>query len=240
MRAAGDEALAEPLDSWLSTLYSVPAPAAEVFDSYLHEAGLPAPAQRTRSDLSWWTLLEMEANPQIPEPGWHPASTLIESQGLAVLRDGDHYASLECGTSGGGHGHADRLHLTLHADGVHWLPDPGTGSYVTSDLFWYRSTPAHNAPRLDGVSQTMGDARCDMFDAPGPWRWARGRFEKLTRTVVAGPGHLIDVVEFADDQEHLVELPWHPEGTIELAGSRPMGAGGAGRSLRDSGRTVPA
>ena len=43
LQAAGDEALAEPLDSWLSTLYSVPAPAAEVFDSYLHEAGLPAP-----------------------------------------------------------------------------------------------------------------------------------------------------------------------------------------------------
>ena len=103
----------------------------------------------------------MEANPQVPEPGWHPPSTLIESQGLAVLRDGDRYASLECGTSGGGHGHADRLHLTLHADGIHWLPDPGTGSYVTSDLFWYRSTLAHNAPRLDGADQPRADAQCE-------------------------------------------------------------------------------
>jgi len=25
----------------------------------------------------------------------------------------------------------------LHADGAYWLPDPGTGSYVAHDLFWY-------------------------------------------------------------------------------------------------------
>src|SRR2546430_15296661 len=65
------------------------------------------------------------------------------------------------GPSGGGHGHPDRLHLTLHADGVHWLADPGTGSYVSRDLFWYRSTLAHNAPRLDGASQSLGAAVCE-------------------------------------------------------------------------------
>jgi hypothetical protein len=216
LRAAGDEAAAEPLDSWLSTLYSVPAPAAEVFDSYLHEAGLPAPAERARSALSWWTLLEMEANPPVPEPGWHPPSTLIESQGLAVLRDGDHYASLECGTSGGGHGHADRLHLTVHADGVHWLPDPGTGSYVTSDLFWYRSTLAHNAPRLDGQDQSRFDAQCEAFATADGWSWAKGRFGGITRTLVSGSGYLVDVVEMAGEVSRTLELPWHPRGESEL------------------------
>ena len=39
---------------------------------------------------------------------------------------------------------------------AHWLADPGTGSYVTRDLFWYRSTLAHNAPRLDGLTQPVG------------------------------------------------------------------------------------
>ncbi|MBP6670880.1 MAG: hypothetical protein KA180_15605, partial [Gemmatimonadales bacterium] len=47
--------------------------------------------------------------------------------------------------------------------------------------------------------------------------WVRGRFGRLTRTVVAGPAHLVDVVEFADEQEHLVELPWHLDGTVELS-----------------------
>jgi hypothetical protein len=141
---------------------------------------------------------------------------LLPEQGLAILRDGDRYASLECGAYGGGHGHPDRLHLTLHAGGVHWLADPGTGSYVSPSLFWYRSTLAHNAPRVDSVSQPLADARAEVFDVAGRWGWARGRCEKLTRTVVCGSAHLVDVMEFADDQEHLVELPWHPEGEVKI------------------------
>ena len=91
-------------------------------------------------------------------PTWSPGNVFIEGQGLAVLRQGDRYASLEAGAFGGGHGHPDRLNLVVHANGEYWLPDFGTGSYVARDLFWYRSTLAHNAPRLDGVSQAPGDA----------------------------------------------------------------------------------
>ena len=113
---------------------------------------------------------------------------------------GRRYASLECGRFGGGHGHPDRLHLTLHADGHHWLADPGTGSYVTPDSGWYRSTLAHNAPRLDGRSQPPGDARCDAFEAREGWSWTRGSFGDLTRTLVAGP-YLLDVVELNGVEE---------------------------------------
>ena len=96
--------------------------------------------------------------PSLPDEAapWAPGSVLMAEQGLAILRSGRRYASLECGRFGGGHGHPDRLHLTLFADGRHWLADPGTGSYVSRDLFWYRSTLAHNAPRLDGRSQAPG------------------------------------------------------------------------------------
>ncbi|HYU36936.1 MAG TPA: heparinase II/III family protein, partial [Gemmatimonadales bacterium] len=114
-------------------------------------------------------------------------------------------------------GHPDRLHLTLHADGVHWLADPGTGSYVSPDLFWYRATLAHNAPRMDGASQLPGDAACEAFDAPGEWAWVRGRFGDVTRTVVAGPAYIVDVVELASRTEHAVELPWHFKGKGDVA-----------------------
>jgi hypothetical protein len=213
---AGQEEAAQELGDWLRHLYTLPAPAAETFDAYLHEAGEEAPSQRSRGDLSWWMLATMA--PELPGngSGWKPASVLLPEQGLAILRGGDRYASLECGEYGGGHGHPDRLHLTLFAAGRHWLADPGTGSYVSSDLFWYRSTLAHNAPRVDGLSQPMTDARAQMFDVNGRWGWVRGRWEGLTRTVVAGPAHLVDVLEFADDHEHLVELPWHPDGDIEI------------------------
>ena len=209
------------LAAWLHALYRAPSVARQLFDSYLHEAPLSAaPAAVTRTGLSWWALWHMA--PALPEAEGDaaptPASTLLADQGLAVLRFGNRYASLECGRYGGGHGHPDRLHLTLHADGVHWLPDPGTGSYVSPLLAWYRSTLAHNAPRLGGVSQTPGDATCEAFAVEGDWAWVRGRFGDLARTVVLGPGYLLDLIELNGREERLLELPWHLAGKAEARG----------------------
>ena len=120
------------------------------------------------------------------------------------------------GHHGGGHGHPDRLNLVLHADGEYWLPDFGTGSYVARDLFWYRSTLAHNAPRLDGVSQRLGDALCDNFDQQGEWGWARGRFGDLTRTLVSGPDYLLDILDLSSASDQLLELPLHLSGRSEV------------------------
>jgi hypothetical protein len=202
------------LEGWLAAVYQAPAPRPELFESYLHDAPLPrVPCPVSRRTLSWWSLLEMLPELLSDAPPWTPGSLLLESQGLAVLRAGSRYVSLECGPYGGGHGHPDRLHLTLHADGVHWLADPGTGSYVAHDLFWYRSTLAHNAPRLDGASQSPGSAVCEAFDTSGEWAWVRGRYGEIARTVVSGPGYLLDVVELASRAEHTLELPWHFHGT---------------------------
>jgi hypothetical protein len=203
--------------SWLTLLYQSPAPQAQTFDSYLHEAGeAPPGGPRTRADLSWWALLEMAPSIPSPRAPWSPASAFIEGQGLALLRSDNRYASVECGPSGGGHGHPDRLNLTLHADGEYWLPDFGTGSYVSRDLFWYRSTLAHNAPRLDNRSQSMGDAVCDNFDVSGSWSWARGRYGELTRTLIAGSTYLLDVLELSGSEDHRLELPLHLSGHVEV------------------------
>ncbi|MGZ8398775.1 MAG: heparinase II/III domain-containing protein, partial [Gemmatimonadales bacterium] len=203
--------------SWLRRLYQSPAPKAQTFDSYLHEAGEPTPAPvRARSDLSWWALLELVPSLPSEAPPWSPGNVFVEGQGLAVLRQGDRYASLEAGTSGGGHGHPDRLNLVVHANGEYWLPDFGTGSYVARDLFWYRSTLAHNAPRLDGVSQPPGDAACDNYEQRGEWVWVRARYGEMVRTLVSGPSYLIDVVELWSSEDHVLELPWHLSGQVEV------------------------
>jgi hypothetical protein len=207
--------------SWLQALYQVKGAPAELMESYLHDSPIePVPRPPSRITLSWWSLLEML--PQLPAaPPWSPRSGLLSAQGLAVLRTRDRYASLECGPVGGGHGHADRLHLTLHADGVPWLCDFGTASYVARELFWYRSTLAHNAPRMDGHSQGAGDATCEAFDARDDWAWARGRVGDTSRTVVAGPAYVVDLVELAARDEHLLELPWHFTGdcSVETPGT---------------------
>ena len=207
------------LASWLTTLYRTAATKPALFDSYLHDAPmepLSAPRSPSRTSLSWWTLLFME--PELPDDAaaWAPASMLLDTQGLAILRTRERYVSLECGPSGGGHGHPDRLHLTLHADGVHWLPDLGTGSYVAHDLFWYRSTLAHNAPRLDGSSQSPGDAHCLAFDVRGDFAWARGRYGELGRAVLSGPAYVVDVTDLSGKESHLIELPWHFDGAGDV------------------------
>ena len=216
LAAGGAETGSDQLASWLSCLYQRARVAPELFEAYLHDAPLEshaAPRAPSRTALSWWALLFMAPELPADAPAWSPASVLLESQGLAVLRAAGRYVSLECGQLGGGHGHPDRLHLTLHAGGVHWLADPGTGSYVSPDLFWYRSTLAHNAPRLDGVSQPPGDAVCEAFEALDEWAWVRGRYGDVTRTVVSGPAYVLDVVELGGRVDHVLELPWHFSGT---------------------------
>lgn len=206
------ESASPDLASWLQALYARPVTPAVTYDAYLHEAGETVGTHRSRRDLSWWGLLTMAPELPAADSPWEPGSEFLPGQGLAVLRRGARYVSLECGRSGGGHGHADRLHLTLHDDGVHWLPDPAAGSYVARDLFWYRSTLAHNAPRLDGESQAAGDARCLAYEAGDSWSWVAGRFGDLTRYLVTGPDWILAVTEVESQTHRTLEVPWHPNG----------------------------
>lgn len=214
--ALGDRAPAD-LSAWLRALYGV-APRDELtYDAYLHDAGTPRLARRSRYHLSWWSLLTMTPSlPNAPTP-WLGKTRLLEQQGLAILRHGTTYVSLECGSGGGGHGHPDRLQLTLHAGGHHWLPDPGTGAYTTRDLFWYRSTLAHNAPMLDGEDQPTSDtARCTAFAANREWSCARGAWNDVRRTVVLGPRWAVDVVQLDSGNRRRLDVPWHVTGDAEI------------------------
>jgi len=221
---AADSAELQQLTGWLLTLYrEAGPPILELFEMYLHDAPMPkSSVPVSRSSLSWWSLLEMRAELEPPpaEYRWKPDSILLESQGLAVLRRDDRYVSLEAGATGGGHAHPDHLHFTLHANGIHWLPDPGTGSYVTRDLFWYRSTLAHNAPRLDGDSLPPGNGSCECFDVQTEWAWVRGRFGDLSRILTTGPAYIVDIMDWTSREDHLLELAWHVagRGSVETKG----------------------
>ena len=201
------------LDAWLNALYATDARPAEQYDAWLHDAGLPDRSSRRRVDLSWLSLLMLDSR-ELDASASHTApSIFLPSQGLAILRHRDRYASLECGAAGGGHGHPDRLHLTVHANGVHWLPDPGTGSYVDRSLFWYRDPRAHNAPTVGGESPE--DAKCLAFETQGEWGWIRGSAGSVTRTVVAGGDFVADLLETTAGTG-TVELPIHLQGTLRI------------------------
>ena len=210
------EAAPPELAAWLGLLYRQPSNPGQTYDAYLHDAAEPARMTTGRTDLSWWMLLVMRDGLPPASASHPPESILLATQGVALIRHPDRYLAMECGAFGGGHGHPDRLHLTLHAGGVHWLADPGTGSYVHPDLSWYRSTLAHNAPRLDGVSQTPGDARPLAFEVKGGWGWMAAAFGDLKRTVVSGPDWVLDTVEVEPGIARRLELPWHVDGAVEV------------------------
>ena len=169
----------------------------------------------TRADLSWRALLC--ARPVLPrlEPV-APRSTLFAGQGLAVFRrnEGRTYVALDYGHSGGGHGHPDRLNLLLANDETRWLDDPGTGSYVDPTLHWYRSTLAHNAPLVGGVSQSPVDGELAAYDERGAAGWIEAVAREIQPGVVARRT-LVVTSEYAID-ELVVTTHGVPPTTIDL------------------------
>lgn len=200
-----------------------------------------------RDRLSWKGLLW--AAPELAEAPaglWRPPSRLLEAQGVAVLRRrrDSSYVSLEFGHPGGGHGHPDRLHLTLHERGRPWLTDFGTGSYVRPDLFWYRSTLAHNAPLVDGRSQLPAEGECTAFGESGDWAWCSAELPlgtatpgaALTRVVFRGPDYLFDVVTLEADHEAWLLVPWHvlvPPSDADWEPASPPAAFGGSEFVHD-------
>ena len=181
-----------------------------------------------RDRLGWKALLfAAEDLDDAPPHEWRPGSAHLEATGLAVFRrdEGATYVSLDYGESGGGHGHPDRLNVTLVHRGTPWLLDFGTGSYVAPSLAWYRSTHAHNAPLLDGQSQSIANGSCVAHDEMDGYGWIcavlpdGSAYDGATiqRTLVLTPGYILDVVQMgATAGERQLALPWHGLGDMSM------------------------
>ena len=174
----------------------------------------------TRADLAWKSLLY--ALPEIPTArATPPSSALMEGQGFAVLRRerGRVYAALDYGHAGGSHGHPDRLNLWLVCGEQRVFEDVGTGSYVERTLHWYRSTLAHNAPLIDGRSQLPVAGMLRAWDEHDDWAWVDAEAHVaagvlVRRSLVMGPGHVIDRLKWSADRDVTLSLPMHVEGDV--------------------------
>ena len=123
------------------------------------------------------------------EGGLALPSVNMAASGYAILRtppEGEalrseateQYVFLKYGVHGGGHGHPDKLGLTVFACGERQSPDLGTPGYGI-DLFqgWYRQTVSHNTVVLEGKSQPAGAGRSIAFRADGPFQIADAAVE---------------------------------------------------------------
>jgi hypothetical protein len=189
----------------------------------------------SRDDLGWRALLF--AVPGLP-PAQDGASRSVNlgAQGYAVFRrEPDVYVGFDYGQSGGGHGHPDRLNLTLYQGTTRWLDDLGTGSYVDPSLHWYRSTLAHNAPLVNGRSQELLDGVLTADDEREGMGWAVANLDvpadetRLERAVMVATDYLVDELSWTSESASArVDLPLHLEGSADIALSPAELRGGQG------------
>ncbi|CAN5812164.1 hypothetical protein BH11GEM1_BH11GEM1_25490 [soil metagenome] len=219
----------ERLSSMLARLYDPAVPRGETGRSS-SSADIErnrASVGLVRADLSWRTLLC--ALPVLPPLVAQPfGSDLLPAQGVGIIRrDRDAlYVSLDYGHSGGGHGHPDRLNLTLVDRTRRWLEDPGTGSYVDPSLHWYRSTLAHNAPMVDGRSQPAVHGALLAFHDDERVGWVSASAElapalTVCRSVVVLGDYLVDELTWGSTAEHEITLPMHGVQLAEALAMHP-------------------
>jgi hypothetical protein len=153
--------------------------------------------------------------------------------GVYVLAAGADHVFIDCGPVGlagrGGHGHNDCLSFEAVLDGVRLVTD--SGSYVyTSDpeaRNCFRSTAAHNTPRVDGAEQNripeslwqlVDDAQPEpLLDEELRFRGSHTGYRRLAdpvrpvRTIALEPElHALLVADrFEGGGEHAVEVPFH-------------------------------
>lgn len=198
------------------------------------------PARLSRAALGWKSLLFASAESPAAAPV-APRSVLLDAQGLAVFRRdaGRLWVGFDFGTTGGGHGHPDRLNVLLADGPVRWLDDMGTGSYVERALYWYRSTLAHQAPLVDGRSQARVAGRLLAYEERDALGWADAEAEiapgvRARRVLVVAADHVVDVLTWESDREVTLDLPLHVDAELhDAAGARlgtwhPADPGGAG------------
>jgi hypothetical protein len=95
-------------------------------------------------------------------------SVLFES-GNAIIRQGGMYLRFHCGTLGAGHGHSDKLHFDLFANGEDILVDAGRFTYVPkAERFEFKDSTAHNTTTVDRKNFTVckDSWECSKLSAP--------------------------------------------------------------------------
>ena len=95
--------------------------------------------------------------------------TVLSESGNAIVRQGDMYLRFHCGTLGAGHGHSDKLHFDLFANGEDILVDAGRFTYVPkAERYEFKDSPAHNTTTVDRKNFTVckDSWECSKLSAP--------------------------------------------------------------------------
>jgi hypothetical protein len=187
---------------------------------------VPVGARDPRRDGLYAFLFGQDIPTQVTPPS--AGSINFPVLGICVLRSTNgamltfHYGPFL------GHGHHDKMGITLFANQKLWLADYGTPGYGSAITAWYQSTPAHNVVLVDGQNQAgtkensvklwlggsdLEAAQSQTLEAyPGV---------AYTRTVVRIGDYFVLCDQLQSEHEHSYDFYLHGEGELSLDGPHP-------------------
>lgn len=133
---------------------------------------------------------------------------------------------LKYGPHGGGHGHADKLALSIYGGGRRWGADLGTPGYgIPINSSWYRHTLSHSTVVLDGEAQPRATGEALRFRpvAGNPFGiadaqvlWEQGAYAAVyaRRVVLARHGYFIVLTRVESPRPRRAHLVFHHEGAL--------------------------
>lgn len=91
----------------------------------------------------------------VPNPkAFNRKSARFEDVGVGLLVSGTNTVVLKYGPHGGGHGHPDKLSISIHNGTKEIVTDMGTSAYGVPDFTkWYRKTVSHTTLTVDAKDQ---------------------------------------------------------------------------------------
>lgn len=127
---------------------------------------------------------------EIQEPDFVSAA-LTDSGNYYMREDWSETSNLlhfHCGTLGAGHGHSDKLHVSLVLGGEDVLTDAGRYTYVVEEgRFEFKDPPAHNTITVDGTyfTECRDSWECSKLCQP-----VKGQYKFTERYEFVQGGHL--------------------------------------------------
>lgn len=167
--------------------------------------------------------------------------TLFPSAGYVILRQNATRDAtcllMTYGRYGSGHGHPDKLHISLYSRGKIIAPDPGSLGYDNPEhLTWANQTIAHNTVTVDEVSQYpqgMSNSiwageregkpsvgRLIFFHPGKHLKAARATCDNayegvvLDRTVALVESYVIDIYRVRSEGKHQYDWAFHVDGKL--------------------------
>ncbi len=177
-------------------------------------------------------LLGPSVAPTSPLP---TQSQNLPATGLAILRAGSGTNAtavfFDYGPHGGGHGHPDKLSLTLYANQREWLLDPGRLTYsVPEHKSWAKTTVAHNTVAIDTESQQPATGKLLFFQATDRFSAAAAECDTaytgvlLRRSLLLTTQFLADSFEVDSSRTRPIDWLAHVAGgTLQPADPLPPG-----------------